>query len=475
VPFKAALAIAAAFLLTNARVSAAPALDYSTWKAACDRLPSNRTLQGRLPPKNLLPLPTFHDFLAAVSGFEQMSTHSALAERTNWVNALPPEKFFDTNAAYFVKQNGDVKFQPFAQKVNVLPNSEVFFHADFHGDIHSLIADLDWLNAHNYLKGFSIAPPNFYMVFLGDYTDRGSFGVEVLYTLYRLKTENPDHVFLARGNHEEVSLQSRYGFLTEAHGKYGAEFDATKILRAYDFLPVVIYLGSGENYLQCNHGGMEPGYNPSNLLAAEGPLRFELLGDLKERKYFLSHKDWLSHADAPSQELANQAFQDFTPKDPIAPSVLGFMWNDFSVLASEPQFNLDPGRAFVYGEEATKYLLEHGSAEKQKLRAVFRGHQQSSAINPMMRRLIACGGIFRHWQANDSAALLNRPIPELASKLESSEERLIPAGSVWTFNVSPDSVYGEGCRYDFDTFGLLKVAPRFEDWRLKRVNITIPK
>jgi hypothetical protein len=91
----------------------------------------------------------------------------------------------------------------------------------------------------------------------------------------------------------------------------------------------------------------------------------------------------------------------------------------------------------------------------------------------MMRRLIACGGVFRHWQANDSSVLLNRPIAELATKLESGEERAVPAGSVWTFNVSPDSVYGEGCNYTFDTFGLLKTAPKFEDWRLRRVNLAV--
>jgi hypothetical protein len=446
---------------------------FADWKAACARLPSNRALQGRMPPRNLLPLQKFSDFASAVDAFVRAGTHGALPERTNWVGTAPGVTFFDPQAAYFVKQNGGVKFQPFAQKVTVTPAAEIFFHADFHGDIHSLMTDLGWLNDRGYLKGFSISRPDFYMVFLGDYTDRGSFGVEVLYTLFRLKAENPDRVFMARGNHEEFSLQSRYGFLQEGRAKYGAEFDATRVLRAYDFLPVVIYLGSGENFIQCNHGGMEPGYNPRELLAAEGPIRFQLIGDLRERNFLRTHPDWLAKADAASIDLARRSFQDFTPEDPISPSVLGFMWNDFSLLSSEPQFAVDPGRAFVYGEKATKSLLEDGSAEKQKLRAVFRGHQQSSALNPMMRRLIACGGVFRHWQTNDSAALLNRPIPELASKLESAEERSVPAGSVWTFNVSPDSVYGEGCNYSFDTFGLLKIAPQLSDWRLRRVNIPV--
>ena len=45
---------------------------------------------------------------------------------------------------------------------------------------------------------------------------------------------------------------------------------------------------------------------------------------------------------------------------------------------------------------------------------------------------------------------------------------------VWTFNVSPDSVYGEGNHYTFDAFGILSTARKFADWRLRVVNVQIP-
>ena len=149
------------------------------------------------------------------------------------------------------------------------------------------------------------------------------------------------------------------------------------------------------------------------------------------------------------------------------------MWNDFSVIASDPQFAVDPGRAYVYGERATQILLRSASTETKHVRAVFRGHQQSSVLNPMMRRLVAGRGVFRHWQASDSPALLNAPVNELAKILEHAEVRSIPPNSVWTFNVSPDSLYGQRCDYNFDTFGILKIARDFADWRLQVVNITI--
>jgi hypothetical protein len=448
---------------------------FELWKKACDALPSNRSLHGRLPSKQILPLAKFSEFDVVLSAFLDLSKTGALAQATNWVGEYPARSgFFNTSNAYFLKPSGGgapLSFQPFAQKTLIPARSEVFFHADFHGDVHSLVADLTWLNEHGYLRGFETARPDFYMVFLGDYTDRGSYGIEVLYTLFRLRLANPGQVFLARGNHEEVSLQSSYGFLAEGRGKYGREFDAAKLLRAYDFLPVVIYLGAGENFIQCNHGGMEPGFNPQPLLQADGPIRFRLIGNLNQKQFLEKNPQWFAQADAPSRRLAERVLRNFKPEDPIAPTPLGFMWNDFFILPSDPQFGEDPGRAFVYGERATAYLLQSGSTATQKVQAVFRGHQQSSQLNPMMLRLLAGKGVFRHWQTSDTAA--GASMKELAKQLDTADERTIPSGSVWTFNVSPDSVYGEGCNYSFDAFGILKTAAAFTNWKLRVVNVPV--
>jgi hypothetical protein len=269
-----------------------------------------------------------------------------------------------------------------------------------------------------------------------------------------------------------VSLQAGYGFFHEAQTKFGREFNPAKILRAYDFLPVVIYLGSGDDYIQCNHGGMEPGFNPARLLENSSSPSFQLLGSLKQQTYALSHADFFAKADEASKDLAMRSLQDFRPEDPIKPNVLGFMWNDFAVFGDEPFFGFDPGRAYIYGKVATQYILEHAGTGNTQLRAVFRGHQQSSVPNPMMLRLVASKGVFQLWQAKDGLKLKNASLAELSHLLDTGPTRSIPSGSVWTFNVAPDSIYGEGNGYQFDTFGMLKTAEKFADWQLRVINVT---
>ena len=442
---------------------------FAEWSAAVRKLPGNRELKGRAPSKELLPLQKFREFDVVLSAFLEHSRTGLLSQAGIWLGNAPEQQFFDTSRAYFQRGSAGAKFRPFAQKLSVPEGSQVFFHGDFHGDVQSFITALEWLNEQKYLDGFRIVPGNFYMVFLGDYTDRGLFGVEVLYTLMQLKLANPDRVFMARGNHEDISLLARYGFLQEGRYKYGAEFDIARIARAYDFLPVVIYLEGGTNVLQCNHGGMEPGFKPAALLDSVGSVRFQLLGKLNQKDFLTEHPHWPGGATS-ERALAMRAFQNHEPEDPVSPTVLGFMWNDFTVQANEPQFALDPDRAFIFGQQATRAVLQSASTTNRTLQAVFRAHQHSGILNPMMRRLVASRGLFRHWQEKDSAGLLNSAPEQLATVLDKGENRSIPPGSVWTFNVAPDSVYGEGCKFTFDTFGIVTTASKFEDWRVRVVN-----
>ncbi len=447
---------------------------FASWKAACDRLPFNRQLQRSLPPRDKLPLKSFKEFEEVMDAFLAASKSGIMSQSNIWVGVTPKrEEFFNTDKVYF--QRGTIPFQPFTQKLRLPAGAKVAFHGDFHGDVQSAVKLIDHHNKTKALDGFKIIDPDLHLLFLGDYTDRGMFGIEVLYTILRLKLENPGRVWLVRGNHEDISLAANYGFVQELQAKYGREANIPKIMRLYDFLPVVIYLGCGEEFIQCNHGGMEPGFNPVPLLSAPGDTRFQLLGSLNQAGFAREHPQFLAVIDPASRQVAHSEFKDFLPESPVAPYTLGFMWNDFSLVPGEGQLAIDPGRATVYGDTATAEILKAASRGGPKVRAVFRAHQHSGIINPMMRRLKVSDGVFRHWQSKDSLNLAAAPEPNLRAILDHTEERSIPANSVWTFNVSPDTVYGEGCQFDIDSSGILSLKDRFEDWRLKIVTIPVMK
>jgi hypothetical protein len=297
--------------------------------------------------------------------------------------------------------------------------------------------------------------------------------VEVLYTLLRLKLANPDRVLLVRGNHEDVLLVTRYGFTAEVAAKYGRAFPVERVVRFYDFLPAVLYLACGTNIVQCNHGGLEPGYDPRRLLATDPRVSFQMLGRLEQRRLLTEQAAWLAGLPPTTRRDLEANLGDFVPQSPTTPNVLGFLWNDFTVVTGEAQFAVDPGRAYVYGDQLSRILLTRSQPSGHRIRALFRGHQHAAMLNPLMRRLVASRGLFRHWQSTDSPALLEAGPEQLRDALETTAERSLPDGSVWTFNVSPDSVYGLGCGFSFATAGELLTAERWEDWHLRVHNFAV--
>lgn len=441
---------------------------YEEWNRLCSQLPTFKALQGRYPPRHLLPLKTSAELDREIRNFFALSITGALGRAESWVGPIPENsRFF--NPARVYHRDPAIPFHPFAQKLMVAPEAEVFFHGDLHGDLHSLLAMLEWMNRHDYLRGFDLIRANTYLVVLGDFTDRGIYSTEVLYTLLRLIRANPARVFLCRGNHEDIALMANYGFLAEGKAKYGAQFDAVKVSRVYDFLPAVIYLGCGANFIQCNHGGMEPGYHPAKLLEAAGDLRFQSIGMLAQKAFFAANAAWFASSDAASRAAANQYYKDVLLTSPTDPTLLGFMWNDFTLVKGETQLAFNPGRGFVYGDELVRLVLTRASSATNRLLAVFRGHQHSSIPDPLMNRLVEGRGLFRHWQSTDSLQRLSAS--GAALNLERELERRLPEFSVWTFNVAPDTSYGVGNRFHFDTFGILRVAPSFADWKVRVINL----
>ena len=72
--------------------------------------------------------------------------------------------------------------------------------SDLHGDLKSLDRILQAIKPEVFLTN-----PGNKIVFLGDYVDRGSDSLGVLYSVCQLKNAHPDSVVLMRGNHEAPS------------------------------------------------------------------------------------------------------------------------------------------------------------------------------------------------------------------------------------------------------------------------------
>lgn len=393
--------------------------------------------------------------------FDLMMDKDFLYKKSNlWMANAPgiDDIFFD------VTKTPNEIFKPFIQKLSIPASSVVALHGDLHGDIFSLLAFIKDLQAKNYLdssNAFKIINSNFYMLFLGDYTDRGCYGAEVLYTIMRLKVANLDKVFMVRGNHEDIAITTtiRNGFRDEFRQKFRKEVNVENyflwLSRMYDFLPAALYLGVGDDYIQCCHGGMELGYNPQNLLNQDNNIKFE----------------WLLNFNKNRQSEFNKAQEDFRVGMVLGRECLGrygdigFMWNDFFV-DSETILGYDRGRGFIYGKLATRWVLDLASDTKSKVHGVFRAHQHTADLNAMMRSIIQPGqegelsghkGISKLWKDG----------PDY-EKVKAKGGSALWDGIVCTFLVGVDSVYSQGgTLFDFDAFGILTTAPKFDDWRLQ--------
>ncbi len=349
-----------------------------------------------------------------------------------------------------------VDFQTYAEKLVIPATATVAIHGDMHGDIHAINRFIAVCAAHGFMNTedpFKIKDENFYILFLGDYVDRGWYGAEVIYTIMRLKNANPDRVYMVRGNHEDVQLNEHYGFSKELAHKFASQKNLfSKIHHMYNLLPAVLYLGvkpqNKSDFVQCCHGGIEIGFDPTPLLEDAHARAGIVITDLMQ-------KSMLATISCYELNPFNNYFHDM----PIS-AINGFMWNDFNADPYKP-FSLSvrdgyQGSMFDFSQLVTLTILRSWKGFTYQIRSIFRAHQQGY---PEMRaRILNTDGLSHPDDTGIGKLWIQNSIHQtIPSRLDNV--------AAITFSVAPDTGYG----YPIHAFCFLKVAEKYFDWRLKVV------
>ena len=112
--------------------------------------------------------------------------------------------------------------------------------------------------------------------FNGDFVDRGQKSLEVLETLLVLKLAFPDQVYLIRGNHEDTSVASVYGFQDQVRREYGDK-NALKLWDSLGKLFAALPLAVKTRTSLVVHGGLpDLTFDLNHLKRIPPKTRFEM-------------------------------------------------------------------------------------------------------------------------------------------------------------------------------------------------------
>jgi len=126
-----------------------------------------------------------------------------------------------------------------------IEKGKVIFIGDLHGDIEAYVR----------IKGYIKNLENTYVVFLGDYVDRGPYSLEIITDLLNFVLEGDGRIVTLRGNHETYPINDYYGFRYEILSKFGEKGERLykEFNKLFSYFPIGCLIS---NRILALHGGI---------------------------------------------------------------------------------------------------------------------------------------------------------------------------------------------------------------------------
>lgn len=298
-------------------------------------------------------------------------------------------------------------YQTFVIKKVVTPDTQVHVWADRHGALKPLTNFFTKLKQEHILSDDGTIADKHLFVFLGDYVDRGAYGLETYIALLALWLKNPTKVILLRGNHEfsnmsQLLLQTLGQSGTCFFSECGYVWDKTKrrvelhdenkkipsdllndLFSSWNLLPVALYLSfDGKTFGLLSHAGVEFGYNAQNLLATPSASTCECL-------YWEELTQMRNKEIARLEETHSLSDTDIgvLKKTTEERAQLGFVNLDYTDQEIDNLFFRE-GRGPVVTHTFNKKILLQQMHEGKQVRYTIRGHQHSG---PFFEKMFLAG------------------------------------------------------------------------------------
>ena len=305
------------------------------------------------------------------------------------------------------------------------------------GDLHGQLRDLIHIFRYNGLPSFD----NPYL-FNGDLVDRGDYSVEIIILLMGFSVADPGSIYMNRGNHEDMTVCTGYGFVDELVNKFSQNTAGRHLLAIIDtifsLLPLVHVI---DETIAVVHGGISDKFDLETLKTINRRLYRTLTGLPQTITHQTDGKDAEGHNHKDWAILMDCLWSDPAPKGEKFHGETTCKPND------------ERGGGVLWSADFTKEWLS-----KHRLGCLVRSHECqddgfSTTHEGRVLTLFSASNYYGEDEENDGAILVLSPLQD-------------PPGKLLTYS----TCYAKGGYEKLQTFQL---AGKMESAALARVEVCL--